>query len=273
MGHDRQDFIAIPTYNRLPELVACLTCLGEVRGVERCRIFVRDDASTEFDLDTLRKLAPNAERIDRNGENIGADPSQIRLFRDCIEARARRILVLDSDLILSPSALEFAAGAFARTDGLLSLYNSLAHAELRDIDEELVEKRTFGGAATFWDARLLADLLDRAEEGVRTWDWEAVAFLGASGRRIIASRRSYAQHLGISGVNNRTFGRIDYGRGFVVETESQARFMAAAFDTLLMHQEAFSPPRPAKRKTRSLVERFKRAIRMQRDLNRGRTTR
>jgi GT2 family glycosyltransferase len=80
MGSDRQDFIAIPTYNRLPELTACLTCLGEVRGLERFRIFVRDDASTEFDLDALRKLAPNAERIDRNNENMGPGANHVRLF-------------------------------------------------------------------------------------------------------------------------------------------------------------------------------------------------
>jgi hypothetical protein len=171
------------------------------------------------------------------------------------------VIVLDSVLILSPAALEFATGAIGRTDGVVSLYNSLAHEELCDIDAELVEKRSFGGAGTFWDARLLERFIADIRESPWGWDWQAVAFLEANRLRIIASRRSYAQHLGISGANNRWFGKIDYGRGFVIETANQARFMAASFDTLMTRQKEFRPPRPAKGKASRLFKSIKIAMR------------
>jgi hypothetical protein len=250
MSGDRRDIIAIPTYDRLPELIACLTCLREARGLDRYRIFIRDDASTKFGPDELAQLMPLAERIDRNAVNCGPDLNQVRLLRDCIAAGARRVIVLDSDMIVSPAALDFAERAFERTDGVLSLYNSQHHREVRGIDEELVEKRSIGGAATCWGAALLASVLDglgTVRGAYDTWDWQAVYLLRAMRRRMIVSRRSYAQHLGISGQNNRRFGSIDYGSGFVIETNSQARFMAAVFDALLSHQHAFAPqlPEPA----------------------------
>jgi hypothetical protein len=256
---DGKDFIAIPTCNRVSALAACAACLSDVRGLDACRIFVRDDASSEFDQAVLANLFPRAERIDRNTENLGVTANQMLLYRTCIEAGASRILVLDSDMILSPSALEFARGAFERTDGVLGLYNSILHEEMQVIDAHLVEKRSFGGAATFWDAALLGAVIDRMENRA-AWDWEAVALLKETGRRVVVSRRSYAQHLGIAGRHNRWFGSIDYGRGFLVETENQARVMADTLTTLLANQHTFIRPKreraPLKRLARSLRRRL-----------------
>ncbi len=242
MDSGRRDIIAIPTFNRIRELMACLACLREARGLERYRIFVRDDASTEFSVREIARLIPEAERIERNQTNLGPDASQLLLFQDCLEAGASHILVLDSDMVVSPSILEFAEQMFERTDGFLGLYNSILHRKLYDIDAELIQKRTLGGTATFWKAELLQRVADRCRSRKRgTWDELAAAELRAIRCRIIFSRRSYAQHLGIEGAHNGTFGHIEYGQGFVIETERQARIMATAFDRLMTHQRFFAP--------------------------------
>jgi Glycosyltransferase family 10 (fucosyltransferase) C-term/Fucosyltransferase, N-terminal/Glycosyl transferase family 2 len=259
MGGGRRDIIAIPTFNRVQQLVACLTCLREARGLERFRVFIRDDASTGFGVREIARLIPQAERIERNATNLGPDASQLLLFRDCLDAGASRVLVLDSDMIVSPSVLEFAEYAFDRTDGVLGLYNSAMHTVVEDIDAELIAKRTLGGAATFWEAELLSRVVERCRVQTEfTWDKSAAAELRAMGRRIVVSRRSYAQHLGIQGENNGIFGRIDYGRGFIVETECQARFMAAAFDGLMTHQSQFMPRKRRRRGIRRLLGSLKR---------------
>jgi hypothetical protein len=242
---DRQDFIAIPTFNRVRNLFAFSTCLQQVRGLERYRVFVRDDASTEFGADEVALLLPQAESIKRNEVNVGPDASHVRLFRDCIEAGARRIIVLDSDMILSPSLLEAAERLIERTDGFLGLYNSVLHRKRRDVDCNLIEKWSAGGAATCWEAETLKRVIDHyARSTSSTWDAFAVADLRETQKRVLVSRRSYAQHLGIIGANNGTFGHIDYGYGFVVETADQAHFMAETFDRMMSNQDRFIQPEP-----------------------------
>jgi len=244
-GRGRRDIIAIPTHNRIRMLVACLNCLRQAKGLENWRIFIRDDASSEYGPAEIARLIPEAERIDQNADRLGQDLSQIRLFRDCIAAGARRILVLDSDMLVSPSMLDFAARTFGRTDGFLGLYNSTLHVKRGDYDAELIEKWSAGGTTTLWDADLLGRVVDRcerlnAETGrIYAWDYAAVQELHQSGVRVLVSRRSWAQHLGISGANNGHFGRIDYGRDFVIETDEQARFMADTLDYLLANQKSF----------------------------------
>lgn len=243
MHKDTRDIIAIPTFNRIRHLVACIGCLRQARGLDRYRIFIRDDASSEFGADEIAKLVPQAARIERNANNLGPDSNQMLLFRDCLEAGARRILVLDSDMLVSPAILEFTEEAFERSDGFLGLYNSLLHEKRRDLDRDLIEKWSVGGAATCWQADLMSRVIDRCEgDRTQTWDWTATAELRETQTRIIVSRRSYAQHLGIMGVNNGVFGRIDYGLGFIIETDDQARFMAETFDDLMCRQRQFAVP-------------------------------
>ena len=139
MRKDRPDIIAIPTFNRVRQLVACLASLRRASGLERYRIFIRDDASREFGVNEIARLVPEAESIERNSVNLGPDANQMLLFRDCIEAGARRIFVLDNDMIVSPSILEFTERTFERTDGFLGLYNSTLHKERREVDRDLIE--------------------------------------------------------------------------------------------------------------------------------------
>ena len=247
MNKNRQDIIAIPTFNRVHQLLACLNCLQQLRGLDRYRIFVRDDASSEFGVREIALLAPQAEKIERNKINLGPDANQILLFKDCIEAGARRILVLDSDMIVSPSLLEVMESVFERTDGFLGLYNSAMHKKRRDVDSDLIEKWSAGGAATCWDSGVLSRVIERHElRATETWDMSAISELHESKRRILVSRRSYAQHLGIVGTNNGSFGNIEYGHGFVIETDMQARFMADAFDHIMLHQDRFMPAKRRK---------------------------
>ena len=258
MRKDRPDIIAIPTFNRVRHLVACLASLRRASGLERYRIFIRDDASREFGVNEIARLVPEAESIERNSVNLGPDANQILLFRDCIEAGARRILVLDSDMIVSPSILEFTERTFERTDGFLGLYNSTLHKERQEVDRALIAKWRAGGTATCWQVDLMRRVIDRCEGNLKTtWDWIANAKLRETETRILVSRRSYAQHLGIVGTNNGSFGNIDYGRGFVIETEEQARFMAETFDHLMSRQSQFAVSERSTRRGPRLLERSK----------------
>lgn len=249
MRKDRPDIIAIPTFNRVRHLVACLASLRRASGLERYRIFIRDDASREFGVNEIARLLPEAESIERNSVNLGADANQFLLFRDCFEAGARRILVLDSDMIVSPSILEFTERTFERTDGFLGLYNSTLHKPRQEVDRALIEKWSAGGTATCWQVDLMRRVIDHCEGNLKTtWDWAANAKLQEMETRILVSRRSYAQHLGIAGTNNGSFGNIDYGLGFVIETAEQARIMAETFDHLMSRQSQFAVPKRSTRR-------------------------
>ena len=77
MRKDRPDIIAIPTFNRVRHLVACLASLRRASGLERYRIFIRDDASREFGVNEIARLVPEAESIERNSVNLGPDANQM----------------------------------------------------------------------------------------------------------------------------------------------------------------------------------------------------
>ena len=233
-----QQIIAIPTYNRRGLVEACLSCLGRVEDLCNWQVIIADDCSTDYDIAELAKTASFGCEIIRNEANLGCDRNTVALLRMCLERGAERILLLDSDMIVSADALLFAGRVFDRTDGILSLYNSVLHRPVEPVDDDLVRKQSIGGAATVWDARVLEDLIDSLETD-HCWDWRICERAQEKDIRLIVARNSHAQHVGVGGTNNLNFGRLEYGIGFSVETMEQAAAIADAHERLMLAQSQY----------------------------------
>ncbi len=152
-------------------------------------------------------------------------------------------------MIVSKDALIFSERVFGRTDGILSLYNSVLHVEVEKTDSDLVRKNSIGGAATVWDAMVLEEIT----EGLETetfWDWRVCDSAYEKNIRLFVARCSRAQHIGIGGTNSQRFGDLEYGVGFAVETIEQAAAIAEAHEKLMLSQrryvERVKPSRPAR---------------------------
>lgn len=256
-----KQIIAIPTYNRLQELTACLDCLSSADGLEDWQIIICDDHSTDYDITTLVKGFPIVCTVVRNQENLGCDANNVALMELCLSKNAQRIFILDSDMIVSPKILSFINTTFDRTDGVLGTYNSNLHAEASIVDDELMTKASVGGTATVWDATLLRNILN-SFDGVATWDWQACAYMKAQNKHFYVARNSLAQHLGNNGINNGSFGQLDYGLNFQIENSAQAFALAHAHQHLMLTQNKYTPPIPkSAKRTLGPIQRLKKSLR------------
>ncbi len=230
--------IAISTFNRKPELQSCLACLAEARGLDGWAIRIHDDASDDYDIGDIVASSGLAAFVSRNRENLGCDANNVDLLRTCLDAGAQRIFVLDSDLIVASDVLEFIDRNFDRTDGVLSVYNSVLHPVEAIFDGDLLIKNSVGGAATVWDAGLLRSALDRLD-GPDCWDWRICDTIAEMKLRIFVASNSRAQHIGISGTNNMRFGELEYGIGFMPENPRHTAALARTLDILLTSQPTY----------------------------------
>ena len=251
---EKGNIIAIPTYNRRAELEACLACLAAAEGLDDWRIVIGDDCSTDYDIAEVVRHTPLAVTVLRNKANLGCDGNSVLLLEACLRKNARRVLLLDSDMIVSSDALSFAERTFARSDGVLSLYNSVLHVEAEAVDSELVRKNSIGGAATVWDASVLKDMLGGLD-GPACWDWRICDMAREKNIRLCVAWESRAQHIGINGSNSLHFGQLEYGARFRIETRVQAEAIAGAHEKLMLSQDIYRP-----RLRPSMLQRWRRSI-------------
>jgi len=209
--------IGLTSFNRRDLLVCVAESLAQVRHIDSARIFVLDDCSTEFDLEFLRDLFPNATVL-RNERNSGrADFAIHQLWSHFVETGSGYLLSLDSDLLASRNLIdkcrEIILNDVARPEPCLyDLFNTPNHEASGECEGFLV-KRTVGSAGTLWRHDLLAEVLANIPaSGTYDWDWSA--HLRHRGIPIRVTRKSYVQHIGTSGQNTRSVIGMDHGEGF-----------------------------------------------------------
>jgi glycosyltransferase involved in cell wall biosynthesis len=208
--------IGIPTYNRKIFVDANAEALRNAEMPSDCNItfLIVDDASTEFSTDYLASVYPPGSIVIRRDQNSGgADQAICDLFRRCVERDADAILLLDSDLIVSKSFISKGLSFLGRSDGVVSLFNTLNHPTKEDLGELLV-KESVGSAGTFWDGALAREISENIESG-RRWDWRFCSYIRDSGRKVFCARNSLVQHLAYYDGQNSNLGSGDYGVGFV----------------------------------------------------------
>jgi glycosyl transferase family 2 len=209
--------IGVTTFNRRPVLEVVARSLAQVEGLERARVWVMDDCSSEFDADYLRRLFPRAE-VFRSDENSGgADQAMVRLFKRFEADGSGHLLNLDADLLASRGLVDkcleiIDTAAGVRQPCLFSVFNTASHPVI-GTDGEFVLKRTVGAAGTLWEHGLLADVLRNVAVS-RKFDWDWSAYLTGRGVPIRVTRRSYVQHIGRVGQHSRSFAGMDHGVGF-----------------------------------------------------------
>jgi len=222
--------IGVTTFNRREILETVAASLAQVDRLDRARIWIIDDCSSEFDADFLQHLFPRAE-VFRAAENSGgADQAMYRLFERFRSHSSGYLLNLDADLLASrglvDQCLHIIEGArAAREPSLFSVFNTASHPAI-GTDGEFVLKRSVGAAGTLWEHGLLADMLGNVPVS-RKFDWDWSAYLTKRGVPIRVTRRSYVQHIGRVGQHSRSFAGMDHGIGF---EDYEGRNLAAFLD-------------------------------------------
>lgn len=196
--------ISIPTYNRLENVKLLSESLRNVNNIEHHNIYIYDDASSEFSKKELKEIFPNTEII-VNERNMGADLNTYQMCKHFLTTGNDILLICDSDLIVHVDALKFIENNMDQTEGVVSLFNSSGHKEIKNgvRTDKFVQKKYVGAAGVVFSKKILQELIESIPYNyANMWDWAFCNYLDKHGIKIFVSKQSYVIHTGINGENS-----------------------------------------------------------------------
>lgn len=235
--------VAIPVHERGALVRHCLRTAAELVLPAGGEIMVLDDASPTLDVPALIAETGLRCRYERMPQRLGADAMVRQIWRQFLESGHAHLLFLDSDMVANRDAVTVALQLAGRFDGLLSLYNSLVHPG-QAIDDDLVGKPVIGNAGTLWSRELVAMVEAATDPEGWAIDHAYCRVLAERGIPIAVTARSRVQHIGIYGTNNRHFGWLEHGQGFLPDSLAQWQALGFVYDDLMSRQRDFLPPPP-----------------------------
>ena len=122
-------------------------------------------------------------------------------------------------MLVHPRFLEVVSCYLPNTDGVLSLYNSAMHPANRPVEIDglaCVEKEHVGAAAVAMSREVVRAIVTHVLPG-KAYDWRWSKYLRDNGKRILVTRDSYVQHVGMHGYNCDGGRSVDFGLNFYPE--------------------------------------------------------
>lgn len=233
--------VAIPVYQRGDLVRHCLATVSQLELPPGSEIVVFDDVSPTLDVPALIAATGLKCTFHRLGSRLGADRMVSHVWRYFLDGPHSSLLCLDSDMIANRDAVTVGLRLADQFDGLISLYNSTMHPGVEK-DGELLVKRSVGNAGTLWSrpqAKLALDTLGDRTSGI---DHAYCELFENRGVRLAATSQSRLQHIGIIGANNRFYGQLDHGLGFVPDAQAQWHAIGYVYNELMSRQGDFLPP-------------------------------
>lgn len=211
--------LGITTYNRLDILKKSISSLKSSKLPKNCRFRIYDDHSTDYSINQLKEILPEAEVIHIQDQNQGSDGNIWTMYNDFVMRNEGGDVFVncDSDLIYKSDWLYEAIEALKKTDGVLSVFNTGNHRSIAESDE-FVEKEDVGSAGTIFVYEIARLIIERFPSiCLSAFDYKWCDFLREIGIRLLCTRRSLVQHIGIDGFNS-DISSFDFGTGFEVDT-------------------------------------------------------
>jgi len=230
--------VAIPVYQRGDLVRHCLATVSQLELPPGSEVVVFDDVSPTLDVPALITATGLKCTFHRLGSRLGADRMVSHVWRYFLDGPHSSLLCLDSDMIANRDAVTVGLRLADRFDGLISLYNSTMHPGVR-MDGELLLKRSVGNAGTLWSRPHAQLALDNVGDRTSGIDHAYCELFENRGVRLAATSQSRLQHIGIVGANNRFFGHLDHGLGFVPDAPAQWNAIGYAYNELMSRQGEF----------------------------------
>jgi hypothetical protein len=221
--------IGIQTYNRKDflEIMAASLYRSDLKVSHNIRIF--DDCSSEYGIDTLKKIFPTAKSIKINNTNLKADKNMYQMYLDFLSTEDDYFFNADSDIIFNKQWLNTALEMIEKTDGVLSLFNAISHKPYQIIDDLFCLKRTIGAAGTLFKREHISKILEYYDSAkmVKAFDWQWCEYFTNNNIKIFCLNKSIVQHFGYKGQNSVSY--FDMGRGFKIETLNDGQIINDIF--------------------------------------------
>jgi hypothetical protein len=242
--------IAIPTYNRYDLLkIMAASLYSSDLSVVQYKIRIYDDCSTEYGLDELRQLFPNAVSIIRNSRNLKADLNMFSFYRDFLSSSSDKYLFnADSDLIFNKKWLVHGLELINKTDGVLSLFNATSHEPEEIVDSTFCIKKNIGAAGTLFTRERIEEIINNFSKlpssDLTSFDWKWSDFFAKNNIRIFCTNESLVQHIGYHGQNTFIKYRgyriiktqkpyFDFGRNFKIDSLETGQIINNIFEQFI----------------------------------------
>ena len=235
--------IALPTYNRLEYLrTSVKSLLSSDLNSDDC-IWVYDDASSEPGVkEFLLENECSQFRLSFNKSNLGCDHNVYESMRRTFEQTEDKfIVVTDPDAIYNPGWINFIKRKLKEHEpsvnkiGMLSVFNTENHLEKEKDDltnqfevyEDLTlcEKKSAGGLGL----AINKDIFEKVDPNVILnhhthfcWDWQCVLLCKQMKYKILCSKDSYVEHIGLFGRHSPNGIYSDTAKNFLGEGENQS---------------------------------------------------
>ena len=225
--------IGITTYNRLDLLKIMAESLYASNLTPSCNIRVYDDCGTEYGIDELRRIFPTAVSVTRNTYNLKSDKNIYQMYRDFLLSGDDYFFNADSDIIFHPDWLRISLESLQETEGVLSLFNSVAHPVNKMINEKFCTKSHIGSAGALFTRKRLQELISRFPDidEIKGFDWQWSEYFCKKNIPIYCVNNSLIQHIGYAGQNSKVF--FDFGRNFTLASVSQGQIINDVFEQFL----------------------------------------
>lgn len=228
--------IAIPFYDRVWLLRHCLSTLAKLTHREQVDFSIYLDHGYEPEaLQVINDLLPEARTV-TPARQLGAGGASHRILSDYADnPETERLLIIDADMIVRTDMVATILDWPVRNDMLISVYNSCMHQPLHWSSAPFLHKKRLGATGTLWSPEV-SSLVTGNVPFAQDYDDRFSEFLVARNMPLCCRNMSLAQHLGIYGRNNHSFGAIDYGLNYAPDGPEQVSAMAAVFNDMMSNQ-------------------------------------
>lgn len=227
--------VGITTFNRLGYLKQMRQSLYASWGLERCHIRIYDDCSSEFTGADLLNMFPEAKDLIKRKTNLGSCGNMRQMYLDFLQTGDDLLVTADSDLLFRPDWIDFTVENFQYTDGIMSLYNSALHGDIKETvinGVEFVEKEHLGAAGVVLGREIVKEIVNNVP-ACTGYDWAWSAYLRQRNIRLLAAKESYVQHIGLVGEHCDGFATIDVGLNFYPLNKINEQLLVEFFQTAL----------------------------------------
>ena len=187
--------VAVPTHNRIGYVQ--LTSSALKGGAENVWIF--DDTSTEYSTNDLRQWY-GTEHVWQSKKHLKADAMARHILEWFLTTKYDVLVLLDSDLLVSPNWLSKLRDGLRESTGLLSVYRSGAPKhKSSSCDAVLCRQPSMGNAGTVWRRALAKRMLSEMPNRDGGFDWGWSEWCSNNNIPMEALKESAVLHIGVHG--------------------------------------------------------------------------
>ena len=197
LRHKKTVMVGMATHNRPGYVQLSLKALRESK--HDAHVYIFDDASTEITKKELEQWS-GSQMVLLNNNKKGPDAMARHILETFIAKKYDILVLLDSDMVVSPNWWDALHEGLKHSTGLMSLYRSAAPKHRSNIcTKYLCKMPSMGNAGTVWRRALAEKILSEMSARKGGFDWGWSEWCQKNAVPMEALKESAVLHIGMHG--------------------------------------------------------------------------